>query len=41
MRDTTEEVATYKEARNLDEPLLDRYTDWLIDVTTLDPRVEE
>ncbi|WP_049902463.1 ABC transporter permease [Halococcus agarilyticus] len=32
----SEEVAAYKEARNLDEPLLDRYADWLVDVTTLD-----
>ena len=34
--DAAEEVTAYREARNLDEPLLDRYTDWLIDVTTLD-----
>ena len=34
--DTAEKVQAYREARNLDEPLLDRYASWLVDVTTLD-----
>lgn len=29
-------VRAYEEARNLDEPLADRYVGWLVDITTLD-----
>ncbi|WP_267639362.1 ABC transporter permease [Haloarchaeobius amylolyticus] len=29
-------VAAVKEAKNLDEPLLDRYVNWLVDLSTLD-----
>jgi peptide/nickel transport system permease protein len=33
-QETSSAVAAFKEARNLDEPLLDRYADFLVDVTT-------
>jgi peptide/nickel transport system permease protein len=32
--DTSKKVAAFKEARNLNEPLLDRYINFLVDVTT-------
>ncbi len=31
-----QEVEAYREARNLDEPVLSRYTRWLVDVSTFD-----
>lgn len=32
----TEALAEYREARNLDDPLAERYASWLVDMTTLD-----
>lgn len=34
--DAWEQLVEYRERRSLDEPLLERYFDWLIDITTLD-----
>lgn len=34
--DAWERLVEYRQERNLDEPVLDRYFDWLTDITTLD-----